>query len=106
LGGTVATQNQILSLIAADGSGTITVNVGPVPLGPVLPAAPSPFGFHPMSALLIVHRRQSAVRVFICQMLVIMGLVFGVLVDTSTADASEQCDAAATEFLRSLARHH
>jgi RHS repeat-associated protein len=45
LGGTVATQNQILSLIAADGSGTITVNVGPVPLGPVLPAAPSPFGF-------------------------------------------------------------
>jgi hypothetical protein len=34
-------------------------------------------------------------------MLVIMGLVFGVLVDTSTADASEQCDAAATEFLRS-----
>jgi RHS repeat-associated protein len=45
LGGTVATQNRILSLIAADGSGNITVNVSPIPLGPVLPAAPSPFGF-------------------------------------------------------------
>ena len=56
-----------------------------------------------MSALLIVNSRlcERAVRAFICQMIVIMGLVFGALLDTSTAGASDQCDAAATEFLRS-----
>ena len=55
-----------------------------------------------MSAF-IVHNRfsESAIRAFICQMLVVMGLACGVLVDTRTGEASEQCDAAATEFLRS-----
>jgi hypothetical protein len=45
LGGTIATLNQILSIIAADGSGNITVNVSDLPLGPVQSASTSPFGF-------------------------------------------------------------